>query len=347
MNLDEYDYELPQDLIAQQPVARRGQSRLMVVHTESCEHLQFDQLPSQLDAGDLLIVNDTRVLPARLWAEKPSGGRVELLLIEECSPNEWQAWIRATRKPEVGQLLRIGDRFTAELLRRDGRDCLLRLTADGEDVAAAIERYGRMPLPPYIRRERGGLEPNDGLDRERYQTVYAARRGAVAAPTAGLHFSPELLERLDAAGIPVATVTLHVGPGTFQPLEPEMLEKGELHRERYEVPDETVAAIEACRIRGGRVVAVGTTSVRALESASDDEGRVTAGPGTTRLFIQPGYRFRVVDRLITNFHLPRSSLMMLVCAFAGQKRLLDAYRAAVSERYRFFSYGDAMLLERV
>lgn len=346
MNLEPFDYELPAELIAQQPARRREESRLMVVGAVDSQHLQFDQLPSQLDAGDLLIVNDTRVLPARLWAEKPTGGRVELLLIEELSADEWAGWLRATRKPEVGQRLRIADQFYAVLLEREGRDCRVQLVAEGGGVTEAIERHGQMPLPPYIRRGQDRSASERELDLERYQTVYANRRGAVAAPTAGLHFSPELLQRLASEGVPHAPVTLHVGAGTFQPLEPEMLERGELHRERYEIPLTTVQAIERCRARGGRVVAVGTTSVRALESAADEQGKIKPGPGETRLFIRPGYNFRVVDRMITNFHLPKSSLMMLVAAFAGRPRLMEAYQEAVRERYRFFSYGDAMLLER-
>ena len=289
-----------------------------------------------LRPGDLLVTNDTKVMPARLWGRKQSGGKVELLLVRPLAEGSWQAWMKGSRKPQVGDTIQLEEGIEAQLIAREGRECQLRFSQPLEQVQALMQRHGAMPLPPYIERDQPETE-----DQRRYQTVYARELGAVAAPTAGLHFTEELLDQLTAAGVERASVTLHVGPGTFQPLSDDQLESGELHEERYSVSAATWERLQACRERGGRVVAVGTTSVRALESC---DGPVEMGE--TRLFIRRGFRFRWVDVMITNFHLPRSSLLHLVAAFAGERVVKDAYLDAIERDYRFYSYGDAMMLER-
>ena len=287
-----------------------------------------------------MVFNDTRVIKARLFARRPTGGKVELLLERALAPDEALFQLRASHPPNPGgELLLPGD-ARAIVVERDGRFVRLRLDGTGP-LFDYLERHGEVPLPPYIAR------PADTVDASRYQTVYARHPGAAAAPTAGLHFDEATLAQLAELGIATAFVTLHVGAGTFQPVETDDLAAHRMHAERYRIPDETVAAIDAARARGGRIVAIGTTSLRALESAADDRGRVRAGESETRLFITPGYRFRVVDRLCTNFHLPKSTLLMLVSAFAGHSsNIRAAYAHAIANRYRFFSYGDAMLLER-
>lgn len=351
MTVDEFDYALPEALIAQRPAEHRDGSRLLCLdrHDGSVVHRTFGELPALLRAGDLLVVNDTRVLPARLAARKASGGRVELLLVERLDAGEdpasvvWSCLGRVSRPPRVGDALRLDGGLTGELLARDGGTWRVRFrAAPGADAGRALLAAGAMPLPPYIRREDGAPPPVD--DAERYQTVYAARDGAVAAPTAGLHFTPELLAELESRGVSRVAVTLHVGPGTFQPVRVRDLDAHEMHEERGEIPAATAEAIAATRRTGGRVVAVGTTVVRALEARADASGRVSAGTFRTALFIRPGFRFRVIDALLTNFHLPRSTLLMLVAAFAGREHVLAAYADAVERRYRFFSYGDAMLV---
>ena len=357
MLVRDFDYFLPSERIAQEPVAR-GESRLLVLEEpagSTARHRRIGDLPELLRAGDLLVVNDTRVIPARLFGRRlgdggEEGGRIEILLVERlegegAQGEEWEVLARPGRKVRDGVRIRFEDGLEAEVVGRveDGRY----RARFSEPVGPHLERLGHVPLPPYIKRA------DRAEDRERYQTVFAERPGAIAAPTAGLHFTPELLERLAARGIAIARVTLHVGIGTFKPVTAELVHEHRMDEERYEVPEATAVAIRECRRRGGRVVAVGTTVVRTLEStaaraeaAGAAAGEVAAGAGRTGLFIVPGFRFRAVDALLTNFHLPRSTLLMLVAAFAGRDRVLAAYEEAIAEGYRFYSYGDAMLAER-
>ncbi len=353
MKLSDFDYELPPERIAQRPAGKRDAARLLVhdVAADATEHRTFADLPLLLRAGDLLVLNDTRVLPARLYGRRASGGAVEFLFLEPVAPGAtaWTAMVNPARKLKPGEVVTLeGGALEARLLERPGDEWHVELRAPDDpdaNVVALLERHGRMPLPPYI--ERGDrarrLDPpaEDTLDRERYQTVYAARAGAVAAPTAGLHFTRELLAELEDRGVHRATVTLHVGAGTFLPVAAENVEDHEMHAERFTLPAETVEAVRAARAAGGRVVAVGTTSVRVLEHGG---GELVPGTGETRLFLRPGSPFRVVDAMLTNFHLPRSTLLMLVSAFAGRERVLRLYREAIERGYRFYSYGDAMLL---
>jgi S-adenosylmethionine:tRNA ribosyltransferase-isomerase len=337
--LSDFDYDLPPELIAQTPAVRRSDSRLLHVDGPVLEDLAFSELPRLVDHRDLVVFNDTRVIKARLFARRPTGGRVELLLERALSSDEALFQLRASHPPKPGGALLLPGDAHASVVARDGRYFHLRLAGTGP-LVDYLERYGEVPLPPYIARA-----PRAD-DEARYQTVYARHPGAAAAPTAGLHFDEAMLAKLDAAGIATAFVTLHVGAGTFLPVETDDLSAHRMHAERYRIPAATAAAIEGARARGGKVVAIGTTSLRALESAADESGRVRASEGETRLFITPGYRFRVVDRLLTNFHLPKSTLLMLVAAFAGYGNIRAAYAHAIAHRYRFYSYGDAMLLER-
>lgn len=333
MLASDFDYDLPEESIAQEP-APRGESRLLVLDAEGPDrHRGVRDLPKLLRSGDLLVLNDTRVIPARLFGvrEGGGGGRMEILLIEKVGDLEWEALVRPGRRARPGTVLRF-EELAAEVV--DKREDRYRLRFS-EPVEPHLERLGHVPLPPYIRR------PDRDADRERYQTVYASNPGAVAAPTAGLHFTREILDEAAAAGIGVARVTLHVGIGTFKPVSAERVEDHRMDRERYEVPEETAESIRRTRESGGRVVAVGTTVVRTLESAA-----LLGNQGSTELFITPGFQFQAVDVLLTNFHLPRSTLIMLVSAFAGRERVLAAYEEAVREGYRFYSYGDAMLVER-
>ena len=324
----DFDYELPEERIAQEP-APRGESRLLVLDAEGPErHRRVRDLPALLRPGDLLVLNDTRVIPARLYGRRGEG-RMEVLLVEKLDEREWEALVRPGRRARPGTVIVFED-LSAEVI--DKREDRYRLRFS-EPVEPHLDRLGHVPLPPYIHR------PDEASDRERYQTVFARTPGAIAAPTAGLHFSEELLEEIAAAGIGIARVTLHVGIGTFKPVSAERVEDHRMDRERYEVSEETAEAIRRIRESGGRIVAVGTTVVRTLESCGGE-----AGSGSTDLFITPGFRFRVVDVLLTNFHLPRSTLLMLVSAFAGRERVLAAYDEAIREGYRFYSYGDAMLL---
>jgi S-adenosylmethionine:tRNA ribosyltransferase-isomerase len=341
----DFHFELPPDLIAQAPLAERSASRLLLLDAaadEAVRHHAFADLPDLLRSGDLLVFNDTRVMPARLHGTKATGGRVELLVERVLPGHRVLAQLRASKSPKPGMELLLGDdpgrSFPASVLGREADLFLLQFPED-RPVEARLEESGHVPLPPYI--DRAEVE----ADRERYQTVFAREPGAVAAPTAGLHFTAGLLDALAGRGIESAFVTLHVGAGTFQPVRVDDLDQHRMHSERLVVGGDTVAAIRRCRERGGRVIAVGTTVIRALESAPGDAPGIP-GPmdGETDIFIRPGYRFRVVDGLVTNFHLPESTLIMLVSAFSGRDRVLDAYAEAVAERYRFFSYGDAMLL---
>jgi S-adenosylmethionine:tRNA ribosyltransferase-isomerase len=336
MRLSDFDFALPDELIAQHPAARRSASRLLHVGRETLADLRFDALPELLAAGDLLVFNDTRVLRARLRGSKASGGRVEVLIERVTGECEALAQLRASKPPRPDTRLAFRS-SSATVAGRAGEFWQLRFD---EPVTAVLEREGELPLPPYI------THPPGADDERRYQTVFARVPGSVAAPTAGLHFDPPLLARLRERGVDVAFVTLHVGAGTFQPVRVDDLSQHRMHAERYEVPAATADAIAAARAAGRCVTAVGTTSLRTLESAADTDGHVRPGAGETQLFVTPGYRFRVADRLLTNFHLPKSTLLMLVSAFAGIERIRSAYAHAIAQRYRFFSYGDAMLLER-
>ncbi len=337
--LADFDYELPPELIAQHPAAERSASRLLDGRGAGPVDRAFRDLPALLDAGDLLVFNDTRVIKARLYGAKASGGKVEALVERVLPGSEVLAQLRASKSPAAGSRLRFADAFDAEVLGRGGPDgSLFRLRFAG-DPHALIERHGHVPLPPYI------THADTSDDERRYQTVFAARPGAVAAPTAALHFDEALLNTLRVRGVGMARVTLHVGAGTFQPVRVADIAQHRMHSEWFEVGADTVAAIAGTRAAGRRVVAVGTTTLRALESAALG-GALEPGARETDIFITPGFEFRVVDALVTNFHLPRSTLLMLVSAFAGHDRVFALYRHAVAARYRFFSYGDAMLLAR-
>jgi S-adenosylmethionine:tRNA ribosyltransferase-isomerase len=341
--LSDFDFALPRELIAQHPAAERSASRLLDGRAAPPHDRRFRDLPELLRRGDLLVVNDTAVIKARLFGVKASGGAVEVLVERVEADGIVVAQLRASKTPKAGSTVRFADAFDAEVLGRTGSDdSLFRLRFPG-DPLALLDTHGHVPLPPYIARDD---EPDDVA---RYQTIFAERPGAVAAPTAALHFDAELLAVLAARGVERTAVTLHVGAGTFQPVRSERLADHVMHSERFEVSAATAEAIERARARGGRIVAVGTTSLRALESAASrgDAGAVLApARGETDLFITPGFSFRVVDLLLTNFHLPKSTLLMLVAAFAGHERIRALYRHAIAERYRFFSYGDAMLLAR-
>ena len=340
MRLDDFDYELPQELIAQVPASERGGSRLLHFDggTGAFADRQFRGFADLVAPGDLVVMNDTRVIKARLVGKKKSGGRVEVMVERVLGGGEVLAQIGANHPARVGSALVLADAVEATVLGRERE--FFRLRFEGcDDALALLDRHGTVPLPLYITRDAGDN------DAERYQTIYAREHGAVAAPTAGLHFDKKMLDALQKKGVTLAYVTLHVGAGTFQPVRVQDLAQHDMHGEWYEVPQATVAAIQAARERGGRVLAVGTTTLRALESAAGG-GELAPGRGETRLFVLPGYRFRVVERLLTNFHLPRSTLLMLVSAFGGMDNMRRAYRHAIAQRYRFYSYGDAMLIER-
>ena len=338
--LSDFDFALPPDLIAQHPAAERSASRLLDGRVEPPVDRVFRDLPSLLAPGDLLVFNDTQVIKARLFGAKSTGGAVEAL-VERVLPGTHEVWahLRASKSPKAGASVRFAEAFDAEVLGRCGPDNELFHLRFPADPFALLARHGHVPLPPYI------THADEADDERRYQTVFARAPGAVAAPTAALHFDDALLQRLRERGVRSAGVTLHVGAGTFQPVRVEQLAEHRMHSEWFEVPIATVDAIEATRAAGGRIVAVGTTTLRALESAARD-GALQPGARETDIFITPGFRFRVVERLITNFHLPRSTLLMLVSAFAGHERMRALYAHAVAQRYRFFSYGDAMLLDR-
>ncbi len=302
-------------------------------------HRHFRDLPELLRAGDLLVLNRSRVFPARLLGSRPNGGAAQILLIRPLGSELWQALVRPGRRLRQGMTVDVAEGFRVRIEDEAGTTRRVRLLVDSGEVPAAIERHGHTPLPPYIHR------PDGEADRERYQTIFARETGSIAAPTAGLHFTSQLLERLAERGIETAEIVLHVGPGTFRPVEVDDVREHRVDAERYTIPRTSAEAIERARAAGHRVIAVGTTTTRALESCLDPRGRLQVGDGETGLVIIPGFHFRVVDALLTNFHLPRSSLLLLVCAFAGRERLLASYAAAVAERYRFYSYGDAMLIQ--
>lgn len=346
MLVSDFFYDLPDGLIARYPAPDRDGSRLMVLdrQQERIEEATFNRIADWLKAGDLLVLNDTRVLPARLFGRKETGGQVEIFLAEarettgKKQENLWLCMLRSSKPCRPGQQIALPGDATAEIIsRNDEQQWLVRFNGI-DDFDSWLERTGEMPIPPYLGR------CGEELDRERYQTVFAANPGAVAAPTAGLHFTPELLKSLRDKGIATATVTLHVGLGTFQPLRVQRVEDHRIHCERYRISEAAASAIEATRSAGGRIVAVGTTAARTLEYASDDDGTIRPGEGEADIFIYPGYRFKVTDALLTNFHLPESTLLMLVSAFAGHRFVMQAYERAIAERFRFYSYGDAMLI---
>ena len=342
MQLSDFHFDLPPALIAHHPLARRSGSRLLCMDRQSgaLQHRQFGDLPGLLAARDLLVFNNTRVIPARLFGHKPSGGKREILIERVMTDNRVLAQVRGSKSLGSGSELLLpdsdGSEVRVQIAGREGEFLILQFPS-GLNLVALLDRIGHMPLPPYIKRA------DEPADRERYQTVFAEKSGAVAAPTAGLHFDAELLAAIKARGVQTATVTLHVGAGTFQPVRAEHIADHRMHAEYLEVSAKVCEQVRACRASGGRVVAVGTTTVRCLETASQS-GELQPFSGDTRIFIYPGYRFRSVDALITNFHLPQSTLLMLVSAFSTREHVLAAYQAAIAEKYRFFSYGDAMFI---
>ncbi len=338
MKLSDFMYDLPEERIAQTPVEPRDHSRLMVIHrdTDQIEHKHFYDVIDYLNPGDVLVINDTRVIPARLYGERPTGGACEVLLLRQLAPKKWETLVKPGKKLKPGAEIVFGDgRLRGRVLETtDVGGRIVEFECEGT-FEAALDALGEMPLPPYIHEQ---LE-----DRERYQTVYARHEGSAAAPTAGLHFTPELLNRIREKGIDVVPVLLHVGLGTFRPVKVENIEEHHMHSEYFEVTEDAAMRINAAREHGGRIVAVGTTSVRTLESAAEN-GQLVAKRGETSIFIKPGYQYQMVDALITNFHLPGSTLMMLVSALYDREKIISAYELAVKEKYRFFSFGDAMLI---
>ena len=339
MQLTDFDYDLPGHLIASHPLLERDASRLLDIQSDPFLDRHITDLPQLVQSGDLWVLNDTRVIPARLLGKKQSGGKVELLLLEPTGEtDEWIAWGKANKPLKPGEAIAIADDFRAEILQRDGKQVRVRLIA--ENVMQAIESNGHMPLPPYIDR------PDTEADKERYQTVFANEPGAVAAPTAGLHLTEALMKEMEKAGATFVHITLHVGPGTFQPVQVDSVDEHVMHEEAYHISDSAAEQINRAKAEGRRVVAVGTTSLRTLEAASDGGG-VKAGSGRTDIFIYPGYEFKMVDALLTNFHLPKSTLLMLVSALAGRRRMMAAYAYAIAQGYRFYSYGDAMFVRKM
>ena len=344
LTLDDFDFDLPEELIAQVPASERSASRLLHVDGRSLHDRKFGDLPQLVEPGDLLVFNDTKVIKARLFGQKESGGQIEVMIERIIDENHATAQICASKSPKPGSRIVLENAFSLKVGERIGAQqefftLELDATEGGIGLYALIDQYGRLPLPPYI------SHAADSNDETRYQTVFARQAGAVAAPTAGLHFDTTMLDRLRARGAELAWLTLHVGAGTFQPVRVQNLSEHQMHSERFEIPPATIDAIINTRVRNSRVIAVGTTSLRALEAVACN-GELRAGSAETNIFITPGHDFRVVDRLITNFHLPKSTLLMLVSAFAGCDTIRAAYRHAITERYRFFSYGDAMLLEK-
>jgi len=340
MLVSDFDFELPESLIAKAPLPHRDGAKLLCLEKDSFTDSQISHLPELVQAGDIWVINDTKVIPARLMGQKPSGGKVEILLLEPLNEDHvWSAWGKANKPLQVGTAVEISETFFADVLNRDGKNIEVRLrsTHPNQDVGQAIEANGHMPLPPYINR------PDSEEDKKRYQTVFAEHKGAVAAPTAGLHFTPELMQAMEKAGAIFVHVTLHVGPGTFQPVQVESLADHRMHEEAYIISEQAASAINQAKQAGKRIVAVGTTSLRTLEAAGQS-GELHAGSRRTDIFITPGYNFKMTDALLTNFHLPKSTLLMLVSALAGQDKIRQAYAHAIHGKYRFYSYGDAMFV---
>lgn len=343
MQISDFDYDLPEELIAQQPLTERDASRMLMVDRQAgrWQDSQFKTLPDHLNAGDTVVINNTRVFPARLrGARVPSGGQIELLLVREIAQHTWVALARPARRLKTGSEMRFGEKLRAKVIDSLANGLRVIRFDAGADIETLIDQVGEPPLPPYIKRE----PDNRQTDRERYQTVYASRRGAIAAPTAGLHFTPEVIDAIKRRGAQVVEITLHVGYGTFEPVKVTDVKQHRVAAEWFSISDEAAAQINASRQSGSKVLAVGTTTTRALESAAEAAGELKAQTGQAALTILPGYEFRIVDQLLTNFHLPKSSLLMLVSAFAGRNLILSAYRHAVDESYRFYSYGDCMLI---
>lgn len=339
MRTSDFDFDLPEARIAKRPLQQRDASRLLLLLEDGYKNQHTRDLADSVQAGDVWVVNDTKVIPARILGKRPSGGKVEILLLEPMAEQDvWQAWGKANKPLKAGDEVCVGDDFRIQIMQRQGKEVLVKLCAD--DVPAALEQYGHMPLPPYIDR------PDSEDDKQRYQTVFAEHDGAVAAPTAGLHLNEALMQRMQDAGAEFVHITLHVGPGTFQPVQVDDVHAHVMHEEAYVVSDEAALRINQAKAEGRRVVAVGTTSLRTLEAATQD-GVLQAGAGRTDIFIYPSYTFQMVDALLTNFHLPQSTLLMLVSALAGKARVMAAYRYAIEQEYRFYSYGDAMLIPKV
>ncbi|HHT9109705.1 MAG TPA: tRNA preQ1(34) S-adenosylmethionine ribosyltransferase-isomerase QueA [Candidatus Brocadiaceae bacterium] len=346
--LSGYDYQLPRDLIAQKPLENRNDSRLLILHrdTGKIEHRKFHEITNYLLAGDLLVLNNTKVMPAQIIGKKPSGASVELLLIEEQEKNRWRAFIKSNAKLRKGEIININhDTISLNLSEKfeDGSWSLI--FNSNENIKELLHQIGKMPLPPYIKRARND-DPLSPFDRKRYQTVFAQKEGAIAAPTAGLHFSPETLAKIKHSGVEIAYITLHVGIGTFLPIKTDDIRDHHMHREYYECSEEIIRTIKKTRGQKGRVIATGSTSCRVLETIAGNTGNngTPQLSGWTNLFIYPPYDFKYVDALITNFHLPKTTLLLLVSAFAGRKNIMNAYETAISEGYRFFSYGDCMII---
>jgi len=343
-SISEYDYHLPEELIAQIPAEERSRSRLMLVDRSSRTlfHKQFCDLLFQLNSGDALVLNQTRVIPARIEACRKSGGKVEIFLLKQTGEDQWEALTRPSSRLKEGETLDLSRGGSARLNEFIGQG-IWAVHFTGLPETGGLDEIGRMPLPHYIRRNKSS-DPRDTLDQERYQTVFGTKPGAVAAPTAGLHFTESLLQQISVRGVKVVKLTLHVGVGTFAPLREENYTRHRMHPEWFELTADSAEALNRIRDQGGRIVAVGTTSARVLETAAQEDGKLRPASGETRLFIYPPYRFKAVDLLLTNFHLPKSTLLLLVGAFIGREKLLSAYREAVEQKYRFYSYGDAMLL---
>lgn len=342
MLIADFDYQLPEELIAQTPPENRGNSRMLLLDRRGAQWSDesFARLPEFLQSGDALVLNNTKVFPARLLGNSESGAKIEIFLVREIEENTWETLARPARRLRAGKKIFFGDRLSAEVLEKtdEGR-AVVKFHAIG-DFETVLDEIGKTPLPPYIKRERDAPD----ADRERYQTIFASRRGAIAAPTAGLHFTPEILEEIKRRGVNIAEITLHVGYGTFEPVRASDLSAHRVQPESYEISADAAAILNEAKAHGGRVIAVGTTTTRALESAFSNENKIIAGRGEASLTITPGYKFKVVDGLLTNFHLPQSSLLVLVSTFAGHDLTMRAYNHAVSARYRFYSYGDCMLI---
>lgn len=349
MHIKEFDYDLPPELIAQYPLEERDHSRLMVLHRENktIEHRYFFEIADYFKPGDVLVLNDTKVIPARLVGKKQSGGRIEVFLLRpqkngRVDESTWQCLINCSKKPKLHSKVLFDQSLTAEILEEEEEGFKVKFKYEG-NIEQVLDHIGLTPLPPYIKRG-NSLSKDESLDRERYQTIFARSRGAVAAPTAGLHFTSELIDQIKAKGVKVLFLTLHVGWGTFQPVRVERIEEHCMHSEYYTLSPSTAKAINDARRRKARIIGVGTTTTRCLESTANGKGAIKSGKGYTNLFIYPAYSFKTIDSLITNFHLPRSTLLMLVSAFAEKEFILEAYRGAIKEGYRFYSYGDSMLI---
>jgi S-adenosylmethionine:tRNA ribosyltransferase-isomerase len=342
MLISDFDYHLPEELIAQAPLENREGSRMLVLdrQTGSFENHHFFDLPALLQPGDVMVLNDTKVFPARLFGSLDTGAKIEIFLVRETGDGLWETLARPARRLKTGKKVRFGEKLTAEILDKteDGK-VIVRFEADG-DFESLLDEVGKTPLPPYIKRNEGSID----TDRERYQTVFARTRGAIAAPTAGLHFTPGILEKVKAKGVFVTEITLHVGYGTFEPVRVDDLTDHHVMPEQYEISEDTAATLNRAKAENRRIVAIGTTTTRALESVMTAHGRFVAESGSANLTIIPGYEFKAIDALLTNFHLPQSSLLVLVSVFAGHKTIMEAYRHAVAEGYRFYSYGDCMLI---